>query len=121
MKATLKIECIGDDSAIQSLKRVAPSLVGSYPARYYVAKITGLDPKYKFKREFLKPNKDYAHANSKGSRGVYAWYVLDYGDPYEVKEPVSWKKTEKYYCRVTETGDIEKLTEGQVFEWVKFF
>ena len=36
----------------------------------WVAKITGTDPKFGMKREFINGNKDYAGANSKGTRGV---------------------------------------------------
>lgn len=130
MKVSLKIECIGDDQdylikmasaqiAGAFDKELSDAVIGKFPARYFVAEILGFDKKYKFKRRFLKYNKDYSEANSKGSRGVYAYYILESGKIYDVKSPVSWKNCERYFCSVSEFGFIYYLTEEEVIECLK--
>ena len=52
----------------------------------WVAEITGRDPKYKFKREFLQPvSRDWS---SSGKTGLTS-FELEPGKVYEVNEP--WK------------------------------
>ena len=52
----------------------------------WVAEITGRDPKYKFKREFLLPvSRDWSSSGKTGSTS----YELEPGKIYEVNEP--WK------------------------------
>lgn len=130
MKACLKIECIGDNntqylefwkSATKEVlgRGLAEDVFGKIPARYFVAEITGIDLKYKYKRRFLKGRKDYSHANGVGSRGVYVNYILDSGKIYEVKSPISWKRSERYFCTATNEGEIELLTKEQVDLWLR--
>lgn len=125
MKASLKIECIGDnnDQMLKFWKGVtaeicgndlAEATFGSFKASYFVAEITGFHPKFKYDRNFLRCKKDYKHANSKGSRGVYAFYILESGKIYDVLEPYSWKNSHRYFCTVTEEGSIEILTKEEV-------
>ena len=130
MKASLKIEAIGDD-ADQSLRfftdltnMLVPGLgdvtFGEKPKpSYWVAQITGVHEKYKYERKFLKGKKDYTHSNSKGSRGVYVYYLLESGNVYEVKQPVSWKNTLRYFCIVTEEGEIETVDKEYVDKWIE--
>jgi len=56
----------------------------------------------------LPARMDYSNANSKGSRGVMACYILESGKRYFVKAPVSWKQTDEYVCYVDENGNIIK-------------
>lgn len=130
MKSSLKIECIGDDQdyliKIASAqiteafnKNLSDAVIGKFPARYFVAEILGFHKKYKFERRFLKFNKDYSEANSKGSRGVYAHYILESDKIYDVKSPISWKYCERYFCSVSEFGFIYYLTEDEVIECLK--
>lgn len=117
--AYLNIECIGDDTdaLIKNATRLlGERLMGKYPASHWVAEITGFDDKFGYQRIFLPYNKDYSHANSKGSRGVYAHYILEQGRIYEVKEPISWKNTIRYFCTVDADGDIVKITKEDVDE-----
>jgi len=125
----LKIEAIGDD-ACQMMRcyhnmvgqalgnAIADQLIGSYPSRAWAAEITGLDPKYRFARQFLKPTVDYSEANSVGSRGVYRYYWLEEGKVYDVSHPKSWKRTDRYFCRVDDRELIE-IDKDEVLEWLK--
>ncbi len=80
----------------------------------WVAELTAEHPRFKFEREFLDWSKDYEHANSRGSRGVRAIYILETGKVYEVFEKTSWKSSHRYFCRVTPEGDIVKITADEV-------
>ena len=124
MKIIIEFECRGDD--VRQLAKmykyigneVAPGLgtavFGGIPPSSWVAEITGLDPKYKFKRQFLSYKKDYSRANSVGSRGVYAIYILESGKMYDIKD-----HKDRYYCRVDDDGNLIKLTESEVKKWLK--
>jgi hypothetical protein len=123
MKAYLELELRGD--GIREMSKLykylgneaAPGLgtaLFSFPPSAWVAEITGPDSKYKYQRKFLRLKKDYSRSNSKGSRGVYAEYILDSGRLYEVKD---FKN--RYFCTVSDDGDIIKLNESEVQEWLK--
>lgn len=124
----LKLECIGDNIKQMSkfysakLDSITPGLgkavIGDMPARYFVAEITGLNDKYKFARKFLKSKKDYLKANSIGSRGIYAFYLLENNKIYDIKEPVSWGRAERYYCKI-ENNKLVKMGEEEVIKWLK--
>lgn len=130
MKASLKIECIGDntDQMLKFWKGVTSDILGegiseatfgTMKASYFVAEITGFHPQFKYERHFLKCKKDYRKANSKGSRGVYAYYILEYGKIYDVLEPYSWKNSHRYFCTVDNEGGIEILTKEEVNKCLK--
>ncbi len=129
MKAALELELFGDDSLdyIRGNKKMFDSflpgfwdaLFGPVPHPEWVAEVTGLDSKYKFARTFLRYKKDYSRSNSKGSRGVYAEYILESGKIYEVKATVAWGRFSRYFCKVDGNGDIIKITETEVLEWLK--
>lgn len=118
---TKKLECIGDD-CIQFLRQVEQFERMFFPysdsskvrERAWVAIIKDYDKRCSyggFLREFLRGNKDYSEANSKGSRGVYKYYYLEEGYIYEVSEPTSWKNTNRYFCRVENGEEIEMSKE----------
>lgn len=108
-RVMLKLEAIGDDihackkhvrrGDIDPETRRRFGAVKEMRSQAWVARLTGLDPQYRFKREFVRGQKDYSQANSVGSRGVYIYYALPSGI-YEVNAPLSWTKTDRYYCRV---------------------
>jgi hypothetical protein len=106
MLTSLKLECIGDDNPIM-------------PKRAWCAEIRlGLDPKYGFKRKFLRGQKDYSEANGPGSRGVYKYYNLEEGKIYEINSPQSWKHDDRYFCRI-ENGEEVRLEKTEVIECLK--
>jgi hypothetical protein len=102
LKAVLELELIGDSDPL------APRAV-----RPWVARILGLDEHTGLQREFLRRyQKDYSRANSIGSRGVYAYYVLDPG-LYEVSRRVSWSQTERYFACV-DGATITRISREEV-------
>lgn len=131
MKATLELELIGDDSN-QRFKfysdlvddgfgtdGIGEALFGRPPIYVWVAEIIGPHPKYRYGRRFLRGKKDYSHSNSTGSRGVCAWYILESGKYYDVSERVSWKRVDRYFIRVNNSGDIVRVEDEEVEKWAK--
>lgn len=128
MKATLSLEFIGANTVAtmnglaRMLDAVQPGLgsktFGSPISGPWVAEITGRHPKLKYERTFLRPSTDYSKANSKGSRGVYRWFVLESDKLYQVHAHTSWKNSGRYFCSVTEAGDIYTLNDEEVEEWL---
>jgi len=109
MKASLVIEAIGHGEAQRmrlyrgvmreaGLGRHAQALLGDWKNRWGVWDVeTGRE---------IYGRTDYSQANSKGSRGVRIWYVLESGKRYRVRAPQSWKSTDEYTCLVTTEGKI---------------
>lgn len=125
MKATLSLEYIGESEDARKvlcsrrLDQMEPGLgravIGTTRPRVpWVAKIEGGCPRFGWRRSFLSANWQRKNANSQHSRGVMLWFVLEDGYIYEVKHPISWRRSDRYFCRVTEGGDIEKLSEAEV-------
>lgn len=63
-------------------------------------------------------NRDYSNANSKGTRGVYVNYILEENELYWVKAPMSWKSVSFYYCAVTPSGELKRITDEDAQEWL---
>lgn len=117
MKASLSIEYVGEaqDAKMRGLGR----LVGGVPTRRpWVAEIVAKYASGKLERVFLQSNKDYKNANSKGSRGVNLWFVLESDKLYEVHAYSSWRHSYNHFCAVTERGDIQTLTDQEADEWL---
>jgi hypothetical protein len=114
MKAVLALEIIADN--LYAARRTSDQasakearygeMLGSDKARPWVARLTGICPKYGFAREFMRGQKDYSQANSIGSRGVKEYFPLDPG-VYEVHERLTWKRTRRYFIRVQDTQIVE--------------
>ncbi len=120
---TIKLEAIGDD-LVDAVRRFAGFCRtlgvgddGESPTaglrRPWVAEITGPDPRYRLARKFLDGRKDYSEANSIGSRGVYVYYHLEPGRIYEVNDLATWRRTDRYFCRV-EDGRLVRMAEEEV-------
>lgn len=130
MKATINLEYIGEaqDSRLCLYSKIvdhvsaglSKQVIGKIKSRQpWVAEITGTDTKYGFKRAFLKGNWQRKRSNSTGSRGTELWFALESGKLYEAKSPVSWRSVDRYFCVVSESGDIEKLSEMEAREWLR--
>ena len=130
MIAMVGIEAIGDDARARAKLRGAPPPLRSFGfgragaairamiryeerPRAWVARIVGPCPRFGLAREFLSFNRDYAEANSLGSRGVYQWYELEEGGVFEVNAPLSWKHADRYFCR-SERGKVVRMTRDEV-------
>lgn len=85
--------------------------IGSIPRSSWVAEITGPDEKYGLFREFLRGKIDYSKSNSKGSRGIFAEYILSTGKIYEVKSQETWNRFRRYFCIVDNDGEIVEIDE----------
>ncbi len=120
----LTLEVIGDDSndrirqmgRLFSHDRVALRRL-IYPEPW-VARITGTDPRFGFRREFVRGEKDYTQANSVGSRSVMKTFWLTAGNVYEVCHRTSWRNVRRYYCRVDHEGARVVMTEEEVRAWL---
>ena len=130
MKTSLKIECIGDNNTqflnfwkSASTKMISgkltKSIFGNIPLGWFVAEILGFHPQFNYERKFLRYKKSYKNANSTGSRGVYAFYILESDKIYDVKSPYSWAKSHRYFCTVGNDGEIKILTKEEVDQCLK--
>jgi hypothetical protein len=121
MKHLIKIEAIGDDSfqTLSGMSKFMSQFIDRKPEKispyYWLAELTGLSDTYKFERIFLKGNKDYSLANSKGSRGVFIYYTIEEEKFYEIKKPVTWRRTDRYFFTWYNNREY-RLTEQQVIE-----
>lgn len=125
----LKLECIGDDTVqglrmwdrigrqVESATGVANPFRGGGPKSPWVAEITGTDPTYGLRRNFLKGSKDYSEANSKGSRGVHLYFVLRPGKLFEVYSKETWGSSRRYFAKVVD-GSLIEIERAEVDAWV---
>ena len=124
MKAILTLELFGEDTRkifklyrgvfdVCNAKWYFDKHIGVPPRSSWAAEITGPDEKYGRKREFLRPKLDYSRSNGKGSRGVFAEYILESGKIYEVLSRETWKRSRRYFCTVTLEGDISEISEEE--------
>ena len=124
MKAALRLELFGENNReyfklyrhifeLFDHQQTFDDLVGGVPPRSsWVAEIAGPDETYGLRREFLRPKLDYSRANAQGSRGIFAEYILESGHIYEVLSRVSWSRNERYFCTVSDAGDVVELSEA---------
>lgn len=128
MKASLQLEYIGANSfdAIRGVERMlnsaAPGLgsafIGEIPTGPYVAEITWDQESMRFLKTPLTSQRDYRHANGKGSRGVMLRFILKSDQLYEVYERISWRRSDTYFVAVSEYGTIYRLKDHEVKEWL---
>lgn len=128
MRAHLVIECIGHDQKQRLAlykgiirealgQSIASAFLGNFPSRFGVRRITGLSHRGSIQSQSIQPLYDYSGANSVGSRGVMAHYHLEEGT-YAVKAPVSWRKSDEYFCQIKD-GEIYRISKEEVLEWLK--
>lgn len=85
--------------------------------RAWVARITGRSARFGLERDFLPFKRDYAEANSTGSRGVYKWYEVPEGWVVEVNAPTSWEKADRYFAR-SQRGKLVRMTREELDHWL---
>lgn len=81
--------------------------------RPWVARLTGLDDRWCFCREFVSGVYDYTYARRSGGRGIYLYFALAPGY-YEVYRPISWRSDQRFFCHVTEDGDWHEVSREEV-------
>ena len=86
--------------------------------RPYVARITGWTPDG-LCRAFLKGQRDHRYSNGVGSRGARDFYVLEYGQLYELREVHNWSTFTRYWAVVNQSGEVQKLTIQEAIEHAK--
>lgn len=103
-------EIIGDN--YRQLERDVAGLFGpafdSRARRTYVAEVMGADPLDRRHWRFLSMRKDYSRANSKGSRGVRACFLLESGRVYVVQRTESWNSWDFRFLAV-HGGEVREL------------
>jgi len=85
--------------------------------RAWVAHIASIRGRI-IERRFLRPNVDFSRSNSVGSRGVYFYFWLEERKIYEVSAPISWRNTDRYFCRV-ENGQRIRMEKDEAEQWLK--
>lgn len=130
MKATIGLEWYGESNEARirlfgGIIREAlgegleKAVIGSGMSRRpWVAEITEKDAKFGFRRKFVESKLTRKHANGAHSRGVELWFLLESGRIYEVKHSVSWTRSDRYFCTVTEAGDIRRISKEDVEQWL---
>ena len=123
MKQVLKIEWLAFGSN-QYLLRMdkwleASGLIYSSEDKHksnrpWVAEIIGQYPSKKLKRLFVEGSVDFSEASKNGDRGVMITFILESGRIYEVKYKITLKRISRYFCTVTDSGEILKINEDEV-------
>jgi len=130
MRAVLRLEIIGDNylqhnRLIEEKRLSCPRAIkeminviryGQPRLRPWVARITGLDDRFRLAREFIIGMRDYSQANSIGSFGIYEYFALPPGI-YEVNESIKLGKARRYFIRIQD-GKIVEIGVGEVFRRV---
>lgn len=130
MKTTIALEYIGEkqDAMVslyeKQIREISASLsnavVGKkFTRKPWVAKITNIDEKYGFSRQFLHANWQRSRSNAASSRGVYLYFILETGCVYEIRTFVSWSKEDRYFALIGDDGSQIRLNKKRVVEWLK--
>ena len=130
MRYVLTIEAIGDNYRYhlrQYLRSSRPFTkleinafrLGNKYLSPWVAKITGLDNRYGFVRDFVKGQKDYSQANSTGSRGIFLHYFLEPGGIYEINERKTWKRAKRYFAKIVDHHTLIEISPEEVIKCLR--
>ena len=128
MKATIGLELFGDnnrqrlEAERRMINELSPGLgdqvIGQDPDSIWIAEIIGYNDRSEYQRRYLRGRRDYTKANSKGSRGVFMWYILEAGKTYEVSSRASWSRMDRYFCIVSPEGDIIRISKEEGDAWL---
>lgn len=120
MKAALCLEAIGHNTfkQIQNFEKFASRIGIGYedqiPQPCWVAELVRWYPvDEEYLKRFLDFKIDYSKSNLKGSRGIFYCYVLESDGIYQIKKRISWSKSQIYFIKVTNGGEILEITEGE--------
>ncbi|MGL4731545.1 MAG: hypothetical protein ACRCW0_08170 [Clostridium sp.] len=78
----------------------------------YIAKITGYDKKYRFKREFVTRDTEYINS-SRTTWYKYSWEINESGI-YEWYESNAFKEVRIYFKYNNETNECEEINIDEV-------
>jgi hypothetical protein len=85
--------------------------------RPWVARITGIDPVYQFKREFVKGWFDFTNYQPAGIRGRI-YFALAPG-VYDAFEPLQGKKHYRAFLIVDNDGNVKEASKDEVIQCLK--
>jgi hypothetical protein len=88
------------------------------PDRPWVARIVGPHPRFGFDRQFVAPKRDHTNSNNNGSRGIMCHYELFNDGVYEINEPLSWKRVDRYFIEKC-GAEHRRITLEQASELVR--
>lgn len=132
MKASLALEFIGATiwDEIGRFDRLATRMIPGYEAGLgsvldqddYMDQPGPRVLEYKIDADGLivsrvRGQRDYSRANSKGTRGVLMHYILESGVLYQIKAPMSWRSSDRYFAVVSPTGDVVRKTKEEALAW----
>jgi hypothetical protein len=83
----------------------------------WVAEVTGTDPRFGLRREFLRPRRDYRDASRTGERGVGCWWTLESGRLYQARYRVTWDQWVTRFVTVTQDGEVADVSEQEALAW----
>lgn len=127
MLASLRIEAIANLPMARLLQRALGGSIAlsqqqlGLPTRYHCAEITGMNASGAMRSRPVRGRMDYTYTNSSGTRGIYVTYILEDDRLYDVAAPKSWTYTERYYCMVSERGEIVRLTPAEAVWWANWY
>jgi len=81
--------------------------------RPWVAHLAGYDPKFKFKRDFLDGQVDYALADTSATHGVFMFFILQDGQAYEAHNPIDGRFPQRFFCTPDSAGGIKLIDEAE--------
>jgi hypothetical protein len=81
--------------------------------RPWVARLVGVTKTGQLQRQFVRALHDYTHGEAHHSRGVYLYFVLAPG-LYDFFRPISWRRDERFFGRVSDDGCIQRITMEEV-------
>jgi hypothetical protein len=93
-------------------------LAGPGAQNPWLAEITGRDPDYGYARDFLRADRNYAHANSRGTRGVEYCWTLTVNRVYEACYHTSHRQSHRVFLRATPDGDVAEISRQEVETWL---
>jgi len=121
VKHILILEAIGDN-LYQQLRSHCKMLDGTSAGlgslTVWVAEIRGPDPRWRWSRRFVRGKRDYRRCNSAGSRGIFISFEMESGRVYEVQARLSWRRSDRYFCRIDAAGDLHELPEEDILKWL---
>lgn len=120
MKAQLMLERIGWSPESRLYKKYKGLLNLKGGPTPWVAEVLPGTKGYLWDRKYLKKNgNDYLESNSKGTRGVRAYFILESGKLYEAQRLTAWTKSERFFCKVDERGEIIEIDRQEVLSWLR--
>lgn len=87
-------------------------LSGGHP---WVSEILAVAADGRLIRHFLDPVREFGLAHPSATRGVYAVFSLQPGRYYEVFAQLTWRRSERYFCRA-EGGEIVRMKAEEVLQ-----